>query len=167
MEIFAIAVISLGAILFSLPNMFTANQLQNLPRWMQMRMPLGLDLQGGSYLLLQMNAGELRQDWLERSAATCARHCGRRRSAMRARPSNREEVRVTIRKPEDVENAFAKLRALARPISSNILRSSGVDLIVERGENNTIRLRPSEPAMNERIGSAIGSAIETIRRRVD
>ena len=52
----------------------------------------------------------------------------------------REDVRVTIRKPEDVENALTKLRALARPSRTALLGSSGIDLTVERGEGNTIRL---------------------------
>jgi preprotein translocase subunit SecD len=166
-KILVIAAISFSAILFTLPNMFTPSQLQSLPRWMQMRMPLGLDLQGGSYLLLQMNAGELRQDWLETINGDVRQTLRQEKIGYAGLSNTRDDVRVTIRKPEDVENAFAKLRAMARPVSNSILGASGVDLIVERGEGNTIRLRPSEPALNERVTAAVGSAIETIRRRVD
>ncbi len=166
-KVMLIVAISLCGVLFTLPNLFTANQLQNLPRWLQQRMPLGLDLQGGSYLLLQMNAGELRQDWLETISGDVRQTLRQEKIGYAGLANTREEVRVTIRKPEDVENAFTKLRAMARPVSNSILGSSGVDLIVERGEGNVIRLRPSEPALNERISAAMRSAIETIRRRVD
>ncbi len=127
--------------------MFTPDQLQSLPRWMQMRMPLGLDLQGGSYLLLQMNADELRQDWLESINGDVRQTLRQEKIGYAGLSSNREEVRVTIRKPEDVENAFAKLRALAHPISTSLLRGSDVDLTVERGEGNTIVLHPTEQAL--------------------
>ena len=166
-KVFLIAAISLCGVLFTLPNLFTASQLQNLPSWMQLRMPLGLDLQGGSYLLLQMNAGELRQDWLETISGDVRQTLRQEKIGYAGLSNTREEVRVTIRKPEDVENAFTKLRAMARPVSNSILGDSGVDLIVDRGEGNVIRLRPSEPALNERISAAMRSAIETIRRRVD
>ncbi len=61
----AIVAISFAGVLFALPNLFQPSQLQTLPSWMQMRMPLGLDLQGGSHLLLQMDTNELRNDQLE------------------------------------------------------------------------------------------------------
>ena len=166
-KVIVIVAISLCGVLFTLPNLFSPAQLQSLPRWMQQRMPLGLDLQDGSYLLLQMNAGELRQDWLEAISGDVRQTLRQEKIGYAGLSNTREEVRVTIRKPEDVENAFTKLRAMARPVSSSILDSSGVDLIVERAEGNTIRLRPSTPALNERISSAMRSAIETIRRRVD
>lgn len=166
-KVLVIVAISLCGILFTLPNLFSPAQLQNLPRWMQQRMPLGLDLQGGSYLLLQMNADELRQDWLEAIRSDVRRTLNQEKVGYAGLSNTREEVRVTIRKPEDVEKAFAKLREMARPVSNSILESSGVDLIVERAEGNTIRLRPSVPALNERTSSAMRSAIETIRRRVD
>jgi preprotein translocase subunit SecD len=166
-KILVIAAISLGSILFTLPNMFTAGQLEHLPRWMQMRMPLGLDLQGGSYLLLQMNAGELKQDWLESINGDVRQQFRQEKIGYAGLTNTKEDVRVTIRKPEDVENAVSKLRVLAHPVSNNILSGGALDLVIERGEGNTIRIHPSEAALRDRISNAVGSAIETIRRRVD
>ena len=162
-----IIAISLGAILLSLPNLFAPAQLQGLPSWMQMRMPLGLDLQGGSHLLLQMNAKELRADWVEAISGDVRQTLREERIGYSGLGKAGDEVRVTIRKPEDVETALTKLKALARPVSGGILGSSAKDLEVERGEGNVIRIRPTEAAINQRIGSAIGSAIETVRRRLD
>ena len=166
-KILLIAVVSLGGILFSLPNLFTPAQLQGLPSWMQLRMPLGLDLQGGSHLLLQMNAGELRDDWLEAISGDARTALREERIGYSGLSKTREDVRATIRNPEDIEKALTKLRTLARPTTNTILGSTVADITVERGDGNVIIIKPTEVAMNERISSAVGSGIETIRRRVD
>jgi protein-export membrane protein SecD len=162
-----IIAVSLCGILFSLPNLFSENQLKGLPSWMQMRMPLGLDLQGGVHLLLQMDAAELKDDWLESISGDVRRVLRDDRINFVGLGKTHDEVRVTIRKPEDVDNALTKLQALARPLGRTLLGSGGVDLVVERSEGNVITVKPSEAALNERISSAVGSAIETIRRRID
>ncbi len=162
-----IIAVAAGGILFSLPNLFAPSLLQNLPSWMQIRMPLGLDLQGGSHLLLQMNTNELRDDWLESIAGEVRQKLREERIGYAGLGRSGEEVRVTIRRAEDVETAFSKLKELAQPVSNIILGEVGTDLDVERGEGNVIRLRPSNAAFMERTTVAVGSAIETIRRRVD
>ncbi len=166
-KIILIASISALAMLFALPNMFSAAQLQSLPGWMQMRMPLGLDLQGGSHLLLQMNTNELSDDWLESIADDVRQTLRTERIGYAGLRQAGGEVRVTIRNAEDYDNAFQKLSDLAQPVSNVLLGTSDNDIEVERAQGNVVVLRPSQVALNERITAAIGSAIETIRRRVD
>ena len=53
-------------ILFALPNLFTDAQLEALPDWMPPRkMTLGLDLQGGSHLLIEVDVQSVIRDRLE------------------------------------------------------------------------------------------------------
>jgi len=162
-----IASISALAILFSLPNLFSASQLQALPSWMHMRMPLGLDLQGGSHLLLQMNTDELLADWIETTADDVRNKLRTDRIGYTGLRQTNGEVRVTIREAKDYDKAFEALSALAQPISNNLLGTAAKDLELERASGNVIVLKPSQLALSERVSSAIGSAIETIRRRVD
>jgi preprotein translocase subunit SecD len=166
-KVFVILGVSLAAIFLSLPNLFSPVQLQSLPHWMQIRMPLGLDLQGGVHMLLQMNAAELKDDWLESISGDVRQKLREEKIGYAGLGKTRDEVRVTIRKPEDVDTALSKLRSLAHPVSNSLLGSSGMDLLVERGEGNVIIIKPSEPALTKRVGDAVGSAIETVRRRLD
>jgi protein-export membrane protein SecD len=169
-KVFIILGISIGSILLSLPNAFSPATLQSLPHWMQIRMPLGLDLQGGVHMLLQMNANELKEDWLEAIRGDVRQKLRGDEGGVigyTGLNKTRDDVRVTISKPEDVDKALTRLRTLAHPISNSILGSSGMDLLVERGEGNVIIVRPSEAALTERTGNGIGSAIETLRRRLD
>ena len=52
-------------IAFSLPNAIPQSTLDNLPGWVPAkRMNLGLDLQGGSYLLLEVDTAALAREKL-------------------------------------------------------------------------------------------------------
>jgi preprotein translocase subunit SecD len=42
--------------LFAAPNLFPAGIVNKWPQWAQRRIVLGLDLRGGSHLLLEVNA---------------------------------------------------------------------------------------------------------------
>ena len=61
LKIFSIIFVVILGILFFLPNLFTSN-LSFLPK---KKIVLGLDLQGGSYLLLEVNSKPLFKDKLE------------------------------------------------------------------------------------------------------
>jgi preprotein translocase subunit SecD len=60
----------LGVIAFSivlaLPNLFSAERLQSMPSWFpKSQVNLGLDLQGGSHLLLEVDLAALEEEHLE------------------------------------------------------------------------------------------------------
>ena len=58
--------ISLASIVFALPNIIPISTYESLPAWAQLpRMPLGLDLRGGTHLLYQIDTTQLRKDWLQ------------------------------------------------------------------------------------------------------
>src|SRR5262245_19344116 len=101
-KILAISGISFIAVLLTLPNFIAPAQLEGLPRWMTMRMPLGLDLQGGSHLLLQMDVDELRREWLESINSEVRQTLRTERIGYTGLANTREEVRVTIRQPEQM-----------------------------------------------------------------
>ncbi len=166
-KIIIILGISLASLIFTAPNFISPNTLEFLPRWLQMRMPLGLDLQGGSHLLLQMNVDELRKEWLETLNSDVRQNLRQEHIGYTGLTNTRDEVRVTIRQPDQVDQAFTKLKAMARPAGGAIFGRTTSDLDVQRGEGGVITLKPTEAAINERITSAIGSAIETVRRRID
>ncbi len=49
--------LSVASIVFALPNVIPISTWESLPSWAQLpRMPLGLDLRGGTHLLYQINS---------------------------------------------------------------------------------------------------------------
>ncbi len=172
-----IILVSLVGLIYALPNLFSKSALQGLPSWVpHQQMPLGLDLQGGSHLLLQMNVDELRQNWLETIEGDVRKELrGDRGGAVRQKriaytglTITGDAVRVTLRDPAELQEALQRLRTLAQPLSSSIFTgTSNLDLEITADGTNAILLRPTQQALAERVTSALAASIETIRRRVD
>ena len=163
-----LAVCALG-ILYALPNLFSEKTLAGLPSWLpHKQVHLGLDLQGGSHLLLEMNTQELMDDWLKAIRDDVRQRLRKERIGYTGLRAAKDKVQVRIRKPEDVARAFEVLKQMAQPLQGSIFTGvTGNDLEIEKGEGGLITIRPSQPAITERINAAIGASIETIRRRVD
>src|SRR6266852_2741198 len=51
--------------LCAVPNFFPEAQVKAWPAWAQRRLVLGLDLQGGSYLLLEVDSNYIKKDKLD------------------------------------------------------------------------------------------------------
>src|SRR3984885_13311169 len=63
----ALAIV-LGALLVCLcavPNFFPESTVKGWPAWAQRRLVLGLDLQGGSYLLLEVDSNYVKKEKLD------------------------------------------------------------------------------------------------------
>ena len=61
---FGIILTALVVCLCAVPNFFPEAQVKTWPAWAQRRLVLGLDLQGGSYLLLEVDANDVKKSRL-------------------------------------------------------------------------------------------------------
>src|SRR6202012_6302557 len=61
----AIILAALGGCLCAVPNFFPEAQVKTWPAWAQRHLVLGLDLQGGSYLLLEVDSNYIKKEKLE------------------------------------------------------------------------------------------------------
>ena len=63
-RLFSILAICLTGFVYALPNFLSPSALDAMPSWWPKKtLSLGLDLKGGSYLLLEANVDELRREW--------------------------------------------------------------------------------------------------------
>ena len=58
----AILLTALVICLFAVPNFFPESTVKRWPSWAQRHVVLGLDLQGGSHLLLEVDSGAVRKE---------------------------------------------------------------------------------------------------------
>jgi preprotein translocase subunit SecD len=155
-----LAACTLG-VLLCLPNL-TAAPVSWLP-WRQVN--LGLDLKGGSYLLMQVDMSAVVRERLD-SLLDTVRHdllgasIGYQNLAVQP-----AQNRVVFRLRDPAQQAQA-LRVLRTAItSSNAGGPSDVD--VTTTPDGQIALALSPVAMTERATSAIQQSIEIVRRRID
>jgi preprotein translocase subunit SecD len=152
--------------LFALPNFFSDGTLRTWPSWAQRHMVLGLDLQGGSSLLLEVDVATVRKDRLQGLADDVLRILRQNRIPFTGRTIHGNSVEVRITRESDVDNAVSKLRELSQPLSG-VLGSSGQRSVDISETGGLITLTPSDAALTERIRQTIDQSIQIIERRVN
>ncbi len=152
--------------LFAVPNFFPESTVRTWPSWAQRHIVLGLDLQGGSHLLLEVDANAVRKERLQGIADEVLRVLRQARVPFTGRAVHGNSVEVRITRDSDIETALSKLRELSQPLSG-ILGTSGQRSINITESGGLITLTPSDAAVTERIRQAVDQSIQIIERRVN
>jgi len=162
----AILLTALVVCLFALPNFFSENTVKAWPSWAQRHVVLGLDLQGGSHLLLQVDASAVRKERLQALNDDVLRLLRSARIPFTGRTVRGNSVEVRITRDNDIEPALSKLRELSQPLSG-ILGTSGQRTVNVTETGGLITLTPPDAATTERIRQAVDQSIQIIERRVN
>src|SRR5215470_1219460 len=152
--------------LFAVPNFVPESVVQRWPKWAQIHVVLGLDLQGGSHILLQVDANDVRVQKVNQLRDDV------RRVLRDARLGNTNSVRgdtveVRLRDPNETSQALAKLRELSQPIGGVLGTGSARSVDIVDAGGGTIRLTVTEAAMLERTRQTIEQSIQIIEHRVN
>jgi preprotein translocase subunit SecD len=164
--------LSVASVVFTVPNLIPISTYESLPAWAQLpRMPLGLDLRGGTHLLYQIDTAQLKKDWLQSIQVDARRALSEEKIAHSGVVIAGNQVRITLREPDKMDAALTRLKKLAQPLSASLLTGNsggaGLDLAVTGGENGVITIEPTPAGIQQRIENSVTRAIEVIRRRVD
>jgi preprotein translocase subunit SecD len=162
----AILATALVVCLFAVPNFLPDQVNRSLPRWAQRHIVLGLDLQGGSHLLLEVDSNAVRKELLQTLADNVLRVLREARIPFTGRAIRGNNVEVRITRESDVPTALAKLRELSQPLGG-ILASTGQRSLDITESGGLITLTPTQPAIFERIRQAVDQSIQIIERRVN
>ncbi len=167
-KIVLIVLTCLAGVVFTLPNFFSKETVEQWPWWLPHRqLPLGLDLRGGAHLLLAMDTNELEKDWLSTLRDDARKQLREAKIGFSGLAVSGNSVQVKISKPEDLDKAYAALKKLVQPIGNAILGTGGNDIALEKVPPDVITLRPTEQGIQHRVSSAASAAIETVNRRVN
>ncbi len=153
--------------LFAVPNFLPEKMVQSWPKWAQRHVVLGLDLQGGSHILLEVDSNAVRKEKLEALRDDVRRVLRDVRVGYTGLVVRGNSVEVRIRENTNVEQSLTKLRELSQPLGG-ILSSTGqrsIDVTTEAG--NLIRLTLTDPAILERVRQSVEQSIQIIERRVN
>ncbi|MGA7230914.1 MAG: protein translocase subunit SecD, partial [Xanthobacteraceae bacterium] len=113
----AILLTALVVCLCALPNFFSDSVVRHWPSWAQRHIVLGLDLQGGSHLLLEVDAAAVRKEQLQAINDDVLRVLRQARIPFTGRAIRGNSVEVHVTRDTDIESALAKLRELSQPLS--------------------------------------------------
>ena len=162
----AILLVCLVGMLVSIPNLLPRAAF---PDWFPVRqVNLGLDLRGGSYLLLEVDLNTVireRLDGMVDGARTRLRAANVRYVNLASdAPNRRMGLRVTDQ--AQVQAAVAALRELANPVQMSTGQNVP-DLEVTTGPDGQVWATLTEAGLRAKATGAVEQSIEIVRRRVD
>lgn len=171
-KIWAIVLTLIAGTIFALPNLFPEQQVAKWPGWVpNKQLNLGLDLRGGSHLLLAVDTEAVLKQQVEtledsvRVTLRDTRDAGGRRVGYGNFSTGPTSVSVLIRDASDVDAVVEALRGLSQPIGGAFSAQRDIEVSVRDGTRVTARL--TEAGINERKRLAVEQSIEIVRRRID
>ncbi|HEY0051860.1 MAG TPA: protein translocase subunit SecD [Caulobacteraceae bacterium] len=161
-----VLVVTLLSLLFAMPNLLSPEQRAALPSWLPKQpLSLGLDLQGGSYLLLEVDVPAMREKRITNLVEDVRVTMREQRIVPAAVQREPAGVVVTITEEVQQDAAFRALRDLAG--QSGATSTGAPERQVTRLPGGRIRFAFSDAAMNGMGATAVDQSIEVVRRRVD
>jgi preprotein translocase subunit SecD len=163
----AIILTALVVCLFAVPNFFPEAKVRTWPLWAQRHIVLGLDLQGGSYLLLEVDSNYVRKEKLDQVRDDVRRALREARIGYTGLNARNDAVEVRISRDTDLPGALTKLRELSQPLGGLLGSSGQRSLEVSDAGGGLIRLTVPQAAITERIRQTIEQSIQIVERRVN
>jgi SecD/SecF fusion protein len=162
-KITAVIAVCILGMLIAAPNLLSRDTLARLPGWVPTRqVNLGLDLRGGSYLLLQIDLNTLTKERLDTvldSARTALRTA---KIPFTSAEIEGNGVHITLRDPSQTQDALSALNKLD---SGPVGTASTYE--IKSGAAGDIKMSVTETAARERAGKALEQSVSIVRRRID
>ena len=149
------------------PNFLPEKTLRSLPKWAQRHIVLGLDLQGGSHILLEVDINDVRKQKAESLRDDVRNSLRNARVGYTGLAIRDLSVEVRIREESDFQAALTKLRELSQPLGGLLSTTGQRSVDVVDAGNRVIRLTITPPAITERVRQVVEQAIQIVERRIN
>jgi protein-export membrane protein SecD len=168
-KVWLVAIVVAAALVSTAPNLVPRAVLDGLPDWLPKRqITLGLDLQGGSHLLLEVEADAVLRDRLEIVLGDVRTALREARINYRGLGLQGDAVVLTLVDPAQRSAAVARLAEL-NPLLQTGAFGTGTarELAIDAEDGGRIRLALTEAAVGQRLDAAVTQSLEVVRRRID
>lgn len=170
-KIISILLVVLAGLSYSAPNLLSKETLAKLPSWLpSQQMTLGLDLQGGSHVLMQVDKPSMIAERLE-TLRDDTRATFRENRTIKGRitkSTKGNSVDIRLNDASQKELAIETLAPLLEPVNSGIFGGGAIrEVDLTQPEDNLLRLTLNEDGIDSSISSAVTQSIEVIRKRID
>ncbi|MET3594957.1 MULTISPECIES: protein translocase subunit SecDF [Mesorhizobium] len=156
-------------VILAAPNLFPASTLAQLPNWVPKRqMTLGLDLQGGSHILLQMDQNDLIKDQLETTRDEIRTLLREAKINYTGLSGAGRTVQVRISDQSQVDAAKAALKPITNPVNAGLFTGGSVQsMTLDDSEPGLLKFTVTDAGLKYRTTTALSQAIEVVERRVN
>ena len=155
-------------VILALPNVLPDSMQAKLRDWNLRPVTLGLDLQGGSNVLLEVDRADL-LDKLSRQLSSDVRNTMRdAKIGYSGLTRNDNTVRVRVTKPEDADKAETELRKLLNPLDSGVFgAAASVNLFELSRDGQQFTFSFSPEGLDAKIALAISQSLRIVENRVN
>ncbi len=162
-----ILALTFAALLLASVNFLPNSVFEKLPFHMP-RIVLGLDLQGGSHMLLAVDADAVRADRTEALREDVRRVFAEAPLVKFTGLSVKNNlVQVRLRDPADATRAHDRLNQLLTPTGGLGLTGAIKEVAIDEPQPGNYALHVTDEGLSERIRKAVDQSIEIVRRRID
>lgn len=164
-KVWAVSLLCIVGVLLAVPSVFPEKQVAAWPSWVPSpRLSLGLDLAGGSYLLLEADTSDVARQRLEQMEENM--RVGLRRNSPSIGVTNMSSaggrVSFVVRDPTQVDAAVEYARNQTQPANLG-QRDWNVNVL----DQNRIVMEPTQAGLDAALDSAMATAREVVYNRVD
>jgi preprotein translocase subunit SecD len=165
-KVWLVSLAVLAGILLAIPSLLPKDQVERWPAWLpSARINLGLDIAGGSQLLLEADiadAAKQRLQAMEETVTTELRR-GEPRIAIGDVSTSGGRLSFVVRDPTQHAAAFDRMQQLTRPVGLTGSRDWDLNTV----DGNRIVLTPTESGAKQALTNSLTVARDVVRRRID
>jgi SecD/SecF fusion protein len=162
-----VGLILIFGIAIALPNALPDNVRSKMPNWLPKNtVSLGLDLQGGSYVLLEVQLDQVLKDQLDTMVGDIRRSLRKERIGYTDLDHAGEVLSLRIRDHAQYDAAFQAIKDLNPQIGGAALIGTRQYEITE-GSNDRLSLKMTEAYKKQLQNDVVSRSIEVVRKRVD
>jgi preprotein translocase subunit SecD len=155
-KVLTILAVCLLGVLLSVPNLFSGSTLERLPSWLpHKQVSLGLDLRGGSHLLLEVDMNQVLRERLNTVVDSVRTELRNARIGYTGLAVQGNQVTFTVRDLDRLDD----VRGLVKKLDPELEAAVGAD--------GQVKLVFNERALAERKRTILEQSIEIVRRRID
>lgn len=127
------------------------------------RVNLGLDLSGGSHLMLEADTADVAKQRLETMDETVVAEMNRDKIGIGDISTANGQLSFMVRDPGQLDAAVEKIRALTQPVGFTGQRDWNVAVV----DSNRIVMTPTDSGLRTAIADTMKTAVEVVRKRID
>ena len=164
-----IVIVALLGILFASPNFLSEETVKALPDWLpKQQMVLGLDLRGGSHLLLQVNREGIVAERIKELRRDARSKLANENGIGNIITTGADSITIELTDPTQRAAADTALQTLQNTISSSLFAVGGVpELAFSDTADGKIVITLTPEGVEERMSSLVSQSMEVIRKRID
>lgn len=164
----ATIIVVVAGILIALPNALPEQVRAKFPSWLpSSTVNLGLDLQGGSYLLLQVDLDQVTRDRAEAMIGDIRTAFRKAHIPLADLNAKNDTVSVRVTDSSRIDDARTLLNSINPTVSSAVLAVGGKQYDMSEPGNGVFVLHMTDTYKTTTRQQVLDQSVEVVRRRID